>query len=642
MKHRFPGAILFILAVMAAGCRSIPNAGFQLPEIDLFKEEERLEYPSSAAAENGRAEFQFESRSLSVIVNPSGSPAADGVIVTAIHTGQAVLVETADPMGRFLPSVQILPVTTGGTEPDHLQASAPQVPRDYRWNMMPVGPVSISALKHLRLGEIRASDLPAFLEQNTAARGINLLLPSAGLGSPDRTVVAYQTPASLTLLLLPAGSEADLSTQPSLTALSVLREDLHQLSGTMQTLEPPLWLDEGIPGTEMQSGGSAAGEDTSTAPAPRPEQPSAGASMDWMDQLPEEWTAAPPSNVLQAQIPETTPQQEMTRAGLEAVTGFLGTCPLEVHDRFTAIGPDGRTYRTWHPVSVSIDPGNPESPQCTFAHEHGDPPHPDAPPPLFGYAAFHAGMNAQITDHTAYKVFTHRIGGQTGWETPEPERVRPDWDMMVWLHMGTASASRLTTRWHEVGFWSRDMQDRITEIHLLADTGTAADGCGQQNFPSRLIASACDFSAESWDFQLKLDNWSGSFEVVATNPMTCLAGPIQTGSPALHSTSENICGTGPEPCRDRAQFGAPGSYWLGTLRRLQWPDWQWHNYGGQEFTCTDPYGIALDNDLCSRGEYGALRQRVPVLAWIGEPGQSWDRTFHEPDTALPVGAPGGN
>jgi hypothetical protein len=55
-------------------------------------------------------------------------------------------------------------------------------------------------------------------------------------------------------------------------------------------------------------------------------------------------------------------------------SAILGTCPPEVHDRYFVIGPDGRKYRTWHPVTVPIDPSNPSRGTCTFAHEHGDNP----------------------------------------------------------------------------------------------------------------------------------------------------------------------------------------------------------------------------------------------------------------------------
>jgi hypothetical protein len=213
--------------------------------------------------------------------------------------------------------------------------------------------------------------------------------------------------------------------------------------------------------------------------------------------------------------------------------------------------------------------------------------------------------------------------------------------------MGTSSPDRLTTRFHEVGFWSRDLEDRISEIHLLADTGYIVDGCsGQTNDPGRRIASACEFSQETWAYRLNLERWSAAFQVSVLNPMTYLTGAVQYGGAAvLQSTSENICGTGAAPCRERLPFGSAGSHWLGNQRVLRWPDWRWQNHNGEEFFCTDPFGILLEQDRCSREEHGAILQRAAPLNWTGEPGQPWDRSSSSgasAATTLPLGAPGGN
>jgi hypothetical protein len=96
---------------------------------------------------------------------------------------------------------------------------------------------------------------------------------------------------------------------------------------------------------------------------------------------------------------------------------ILGTCPPEVHDRYFVIGPDGRKYRTWHPVTVPIDPSNPSRGTCTFAHEHGDNPVQGRfrDLPAFGYPSKVAGMVDEIAAHAGFKVFYHRMeGGRAG------------------------------------------------------------------------------------------------------------------------------------------------------------------------------------------------------------------------------------
>src|SRR5438067_7518874 len=49
-------------------------------------------------------------------------------------------------------------------------------------------------------------------------------------------------------------------------------------------------------------------------------------------------------------------------AHVKPVAGQM--CPSWVHDQYVTVGPDGKTYATWHP---------PVDPQygCYFGHEHG-------------------------------------------------------------------------------------------------------------------------------------------------------------------------------------------------------------------------------------------------------------------------------
>lgn len=102
---------------------------------------------------------------------------------------------------------------------------------------------------------------------------------------------------------------------------------------------------------------------------------------------------------------------------------ILGTCPAAVHDRYTVVGPDGKTYRTWHPATVPLDPNDPLKGTCTFAHEHGDDPrtllvNPSLPP--FGYIGALAGDNEP---HEGFKVFVANRGvvNDEG-ATPRPAR----------------------------------------------------------------------------------------------------------------------------------------------------------------------------------------------------------------------------
>ncbi len=117
-------------------------------------------------------------------------------------------------------------------------------------------------------------------------------------------------------------------------------------------------------------------------------------------------------------------------------SAILGTCPPEVHDRYFVIGPDGRKYRTWHPVTVPIDPSNPSRGTCTFAHEHGDNPVQGRfrDLPAFGYPSKVARMVDEIAAHAGFKVFYHRMEG-------DGLGNRAEWRIVY--HQGTAGAARL-------------------------------------------------------------------------------------------------------------------------------------------------------------------------------------------------------
>jgi len=327
---------------------------------------------------------------------------------------------------------------------------------------------------------------------------------------------------------------------------------------------------------------------------------------------------------------------------------ILGDCPESVHNRFAVDGPDGNSYRTWHPIIVELDPSSSGGQLCSFAHEHGDPPHPEAPLPYFGFPAYHAGELDVIKQHEGYKVFTHFRGQRTGWDTQEPEFVNPDMDMQFWAHQGSWRESRLTDRFHDVGFWSQDITGNLTEVYYLADTGELFKNCpGQTQIASnRSIASVCDYGIEIWDFGGQVgDVWRTAVQVVVTNPMNFMSGdPSMLQSIQLISTSDEICADSPLPCDYTLPFGHAESVWLGNMRKLKDSNWQWSNSGGPEFFCTDYSGNRAEDSHCNAGEHGYLQQRVAPMKFFGGISGVWDRTFEGIGDVLrlPFGAPGGN
>ena len=162
----------------------------------------------------------------------------------------------------------------------------------------------------------------------------------------------------------------------------------------------------------------------------------------------------------------------------EVDPAILGTATASIHDRYFTIGPDGQKYRTWHPQSVAADPDDPNSPMVTFAHNHGDPPHPDAPAPCFGYIAFQSGLTDMIKAHEDYKLFTHKSGQRTGWNETELFPVTPDWDMQFWIHQGFKGNAGGDFLYRTAGFWSKDNSGNETEVYFMADIDVWHDEAG--------------------------------------------------------------------------------------------------------------------------------------------------------------------
>ncbi|RIK34825.1 MAG: hypothetical protein DCC58_21130, partial [Chloroflexi bacterium] len=151
-------------------------------------------------------------------------------------------------------------------------------------------------------------------------------------------------------------------------------------------------------------------------------------------------------------------------------------CPVWVHDRYAAQGPDGRWYPTWHP---NTDPQY----GCVFGHEHGDDPT-NAPAlrgrkPLFGYASLMAGMNEA---HTGFKVF--RWDNIQSVNAPSHNGA----SYLAVLHQGTSGAGRFTIVHHDIEVhYYRPADGREVHVHMLAPFGTLKAGCGANDPNMELV-----------------------------------------------------------------------------------------------------------------------------------------------------------
>jgi hypothetical protein len=336
----------------------------------------------------------------------------------------------------------------------------------------------------------------------------------------------------------------------------------------------------------------------------------------------------------------------------EANALILGSCPPVVHDRYLVIGPDGNQYRTWHPVTVPIDAGRPSGPKCSFAHEHGDPPHPAGAMPAFGYASHVHGMDSEIAAHPGFKVFTHYADGRSGLGSQETDYRGLPIDFTLTIHQGSAGKGRLTIQHHSLEYWSR-YQGRVTHVFTMADTGgLIGKGCpGGGPEPARVVVDHCDVAYEMWPFAANIGGaWNtGAMFAAVTNPMNHLHGSLPCAdaactSAAMISTSEEICGHTLVGCDAKLPFGQHGAkenVWLGHFRTIHEPDWRWTNAGGAEVFCTNALGIRQ-----SCGLPGSIRQQVAAVSVSNDQASMLLRTNNEAGWAgvmyLPLGAPGGN
>ncbi len=276
---------------------------------------------------------------------------------------------------------------------------------------------------------------------------------------------------------------------------------------------------------------------------------------------------------------------------------ILGTATPEIHDRYFAIGPDGRKYRTWHPLTVPVDPAKPDGPRVTFGHDHGDPPHPDAPLPCFGYIAFHSGQPDMVRAHEEYKVFTHKRGQRSGWDTPETPPLALDWDIQFWIHQGYYNVMDVQ-QYRSAGFWAKDPVGSQTEVYYLAEN----DPLDRPVADLLLQKYAADaMAAVSADTGYEIRSFAGNI----ANRWDC---PVRA---VVRSAAEH-----------------PAAARFTDRRMLLGANWEWLNENGPETFYTDVRGNLLPDSLA--GQIGVLRQRVAPVRVYSAGEMTIDRRHHYP------------
>ncbi|MGH7503375.1 MAG: hypothetical protein ACREL7_16735 [Longimicrobiales bacterium] len=350
--------------------------------------------------------------------------------------------------------------------------------------------------------------------------------------------------------------------------------------------------------------------------------------------------------------------------------GPTDTCSKEQHDRYAAVGPDGKLYPTWH---AAIDPAT----GCTFGHEHGRDPRgsdlwAEVGPIPFAYA------NEQLdTFDPLTRRHEDHVGHKVEWEND----VRIDFDgttgavldvrcdVLTKLHQGTHSKDAFTNNLHELVYHIRCTDGTAMSVTLMSAIGTPGEfvascdrdrhvhvgvaspagspkGGGKRAIPDRIcierhmLVSAgqeSDFHAalrESWETHNQIRTVSGR-TVASFDPYFQVFFPSRFFDPAMSgivgrpiavcyevtpsgeraSGDECAASTGNGSIAGVA-YDDPRSKFNGVLRVVDINGNRIDNEDGPEYWYSDPFGQGARTEAFP----GSIRQYIAQLDNRGRQG----------------------
>lgn len=306
-------------------------------------------------------------------------------------------------------------------------------------------------------------------------------------------------------------------------------------------------------------------------------------------------TPVPPTPTTVAPTSAPTAAPEATAA---PTVETFEICSEEIHNKYVTVGPDGKTYPTWHPA---IDPET----GCHFDHEHGDDPRTSlANPslPAFGYInAVTQEDHANHEPHNGFKVFVVNKG-----MTNDEGRMATVSTRIV-AHMGTGGVARFDRQFHSFQFDLIADDGHYVHVQGMADTGQVGSICDRDkstqdkdltNDVGRTVVTTpeagCKIGSlyEIWQFQFKIGDKA---TILA---MTAAFDPITIMDPTDH-LKEIFTGD---------VFG--GDY-HGCQREAYHGPVYWYNKGGGTVYDTDAMGNIVAN--------GPLRQEISAHSDLGIP-----------------------
>jgi hypothetical protein len=351
------------------------------------------------------------------------------------------------------------------------------------------------------------------------------------------------------------------------------------------------------------------------------------------------------------------------------------TCTREQHDAYSAIGPDGKRYPTWHPP---VDP----STGCRFGHEHGADPSTSplfrtSGPILFGYAnekLFETDpANARDEDHVGHKIEV--LTGMRMRRLVALDQFADagiTCDLLMKMHQGTHSADAFGNNVHEVHWYQRCSDGSEIRWNYLAAIGNPSEIMRQctrdvirtvpatpVNSPQgagnarALPSSTCEAqlrvaAGARSDTLLLKEDWAG-INFISAGPGVVMFDPyFDVANPSrLHTATHELRRTidlcrGSDALRMRSAacdevlqhpdmtWDDPRSPFNGARRQLVVNTLVIDNRGGPTTWYTDPYGRRYSPTPFP----GSIRQYVAAIA------NNWNGIGGPPAVVRDYGRPG--
>ncbi|HKZ55370.1 MAG TPA: hypothetical protein VJ123_07810 [Anaerolineales bacterium] len=159
----------------------------------------------SVVSRGGAVLLAAAGHELAVILDASVLPDTKQVVVAVsdMYSG-GYLVETADPLGRYLPTVRVVAKDARPV----LRVDARQITTSQRSSLGEVVAPDLRPLMRDELGTTTLGELPDFLAAHVYGKSINLLLVGADGGNPNQSVRLFRTPGTVTILVVAEAARA--------------------------------------------------------------------------------------------------------------------------------------------------------------------------------------------------------------------------------------------------------------------------------------------------------------------------------------------------------------------------------------------------------------------------------------------------